>query len=387
MHLRLKEFLALGMAAAVTVAAPTLSLAKDLPPIKIGLAAPMTGPNAVVGEGAERGVRLAIEDLGGAIGDRKLQLSVVDDKCTPGDAVPAIRRLVDQEEVDAIIGPMCSGSALAALPIIQEGGVPQLSVTASNPDIYDQMGVGRNDWAFRLNLDDKIIAKSMTSFISKNTKKLFIVGLNNDFGRGAAAAYKAEVGNFGVQLVGTEFYDDGTTDFRSILTKIKQAGADGVMAIMVEQDSVPFLRQMKEVGLNLRVYSRGGVVTPLFVQMAGNDRTLGDGVVDASYWAAGMDPEGEAHYQARWNSPANTHRMLAYYGMKLVLADAIKRALAAGDLTRASIRDALKTTKLPGTPLGDISFDDHHQAYPLMLVSTIKDGKFVIIDKLAGAHR
>ena len=79
--------------------------------------------------------------------------------------------------------------------------------------------------------------------------------------------------------------------------------------------------------------------------------------------------------------------MLAYYGMKLVLANAITRALAAGDLTRASIRDALKTTKLPGTPLGDISFDDHHQAYPLMLVSTIKDGKFVIIDKLAGAHR
>jgi hypothetical protein len=79
--------------------------------------------------------------------------------------------------------------------------------------------------------------------------------------------------------------------------------------------------------------------------------------------------------------------MLAYYGMKLVLADAIKRALAAGDLTRASIRDALKTTNLPGTPLGDLSFDEHHQAYPLMLLSTIKDGKIVVIDKLPGLHR
>ena len=79
---------------------------------------------------------------------------------------------------------------------------------------------------------------------------------------------------------------------------------------------------------------------------------------------------------------------MAYYGMKLVLADAIERAIAKnGDVTRDGIREALTTTDLKGTPIGDITFDDHHQAYPFLTLDTIKDGKITLLKTLPAVKR
>jgi len=264
----------------------------------------MTGPQSAVGEGAEMGVRLAIEDLGNAINGHPIELYVVDDKCTPTDAVTAVRRLIDEDKVHAIIGPLCSGAALAALPIVAEGKVPQLSVTASAPAIYDEIGVGRNEWAFRLNPDDLIIAKTFASYMAKESSKLFFIGQNNDFGRGAAESYQDVLPEFNVEIVGTEFFDEGTTDFRPILSKIKQSGADSIMTIMVEADSVPFFRQLKEAGMtDLKIYTRSGVISPLFLEMTADDPTLGEGALSASYWTSGLDPDAEVRFAARLGYP------------------------------------------------------------------------------------
>lgn len=376
-------------AAATAEATAQVAIDPSLPSIKIGVSTPLTGPNASVGEGFVMGITSAIEDIGGQIAGRKVELFKADNKCTPADAVTAVRRLIDEDKVDAIIGSSCSGATLAALPIIQESETVQLSVTSSNPTIYDELGEGRNDWGFRLNLDDLIIAKTLASYISEDgSKKIFLIGQNNDFGRGGAAAYEAELPNAGVSVAGTEFYDDGTSDFRPILTKIKQSGADGIMTFMIENDSAPFFRQMKEVGLNVKVYTRGGVTSPLFLDMTKDDPTLGDGVVGASYWTSGLDPDAEARFKARWDTPPTVHRMMAYYGMKLVLADAIKRAIdAQGEVTHAGIRDAMKTTDLKDTPLGNIAFDDHHQAYPYLTLDVLKDGKILLLKLIPAVKR
>jgi branched-chain amino acid transport system substrate-binding protein len=373
-------------APAATAQAPAAS---DQKPIKIGLSTPLTGPSSSVGEGFDMGVTMAIEDLGGQIAGRKIELYKADNKCAPADAVTAVRRLIDEDQVDAIIGSSCSGATLAALPIIQEGQIVQLSVTSSNPTIYDQLGVGGNDWGFRLNLDDLIIAKTLAGYIAQEqTKSIFLIGQNNDFGRGGVKAYEEELPKVGVTVAGSEFYDDGTSDFRPILTKIKQSGADGIMTFMVEHDSAPFFRQMKETGLQVKVYTRGGVTSPLFLEMTKDDPTLAEGAIGASYWTSGMDPETEKRFQERWNSPPTVHRMMAYYGMKLVLADAIERAIAKnGDVTRDGIREALTTTDLKGTPIGDITFDDHHQAYPFLTLDTIKDGKISLLKTLPAVKR
>lgn len=363
--------------------------AGDATPIRIGLSTPLTGPQASIGEGFSFGVQLAIEDLGGEIAGHPIELFEADNLCAPADAVTAVRRLIDTDEVHVMLGSSCSGATLAALPIIAEAEVPNLSVTSSNPTIYDMMGVGGNEWAFRLNLDDLIIANTLAEYMAdQGTTSVFLVGQNNDFGRGAAEAYAEALPAAGITYAGEEFYDDGTADFRPILTSIRQSGADGLMTIMVEHDSAVFFRQAKEVGLEVDVYSRGGVTSPLFLEETADDPTLAEGAIGASYWTSGIDPEAEARFEERWGSPATVHRMMAYYGVHLVLADAIERSIeATGEVSRAAIRDAMEEVDLTGTPLGDIAFDDHNQAYPFLTIDTITDGQIELIDTIPGTPR
>ncbi len=369
-------------------AVPTIAASAGKP-IKIGLSAPLTGALASVGQGYVWGMTLAVEDLGGQIGGHKLEIVTADDKATPADAVTAVRRLIDDDQVDVILGPAASGPFLAAMPIAQESQVVILGVTASAPTIYDQLGpAGGNEWAYRLNPDDLIIAKTLATYIAQEAKLIFIVGQNNDFGRSGAQAYQDVLPKVGVKVAGSEFYDDGTSDFRPILTKIKQSGADGIMTFMVEADSAPFFRQMKEMGLKLKVYTRGGVTSPLFLDMTKDDPTLAEGALGASYWTLNLDPDTEKRFQARWNSPPTVHRMMAYYGVKLVIADAIAKAIAKnGEVTRKGIRDAMATVNLKGTPIGDISFDSHNQAYPFLTLDTIKDGKITLLKTVPGQTR
>ena len=123
-------------------------------------------------------------------------------------------------------------------------------------------------------------------------------------------------------------------------------------------------------------------------QATADDPTLAEGAIGASYWTSGIDPEAEARFEERWGSPATVHRMMAYYGVHLVLADAIERSIeATGDVSRAAIRDALEEVDLTGTPLGDISFDDHNQAYPFLTIDTITDGQIELIDTIPGTPR
>lgn len=356
-------------------------------PIKIGLSSAFTGPFASVGEGFEWGVTMAIEDLGNEIAGRPVELYTADNKCNPSDAVTAVRHLIDEEEVDAIIGSSCSGATLAALPIIQESEIVQLSVTSSNPDIYNQIGVGGNEWGFRLNLDDLIIARTLAPIIAEESETIFTIAQNNDFGRGAVDAYLRELPDVGVEVVGSEYVDPDTSDFRPILTKIKELEVDGILSIMVEADSAPFMRQLRELGIEANIYTRGGVTSPLFLELTSDDPSIGEGVLGASYWTKGIDPETEARFEERWDSPATVHRMMAYYGMRYVLADAIERAIEEnGEVTRAGIREALESTSLE-TPLGQIEFDDHNQAYPDMTLDIVRDGKVELLDTIPGLHR
>ena len=138
--------------------------AGDADPIKIGLYAPLTGPVAFLGEGFDFGIQLAIEELGGEIGGHPIEYVVADNKCNPTDAVNAVRKLIEEDQVDAIIGGGCSSATVAALPIILEGQTPAVSATSTNPGIYNEMGVGGNEYQFRINPDDLIMAQGFAEF-------------------------------------------------------------------------------------------------------------------------------------------------------------------------------------------------------------------------------
>jgi branched-chain amino acid transport system substrate-binding protein len=354
-------------------------------PIRVGFASAMSGPSAITGEGVMWGATMAVEDInakGGIMGHNVLAF-FADNKGTPGEAVSAVRKLADVDKVDVIVGQTHSGACLGAMPIIKELQVPQVTEACSNPKIREMSGVGGNEWQFRVNIDDAIMANTFSKHIAQQVKSVSIIAQNDDFGRGAAAAYDAAFKKFGVKLVSTEFFDRGQADYRPLLTKIKRANPDAVLLVMLASDASVFLRQYRELGLKQRTFARGSVATVEFLDLTKDNPSIGDGVVEATFWTAALDPEWEKRWLERWKTPVRIHGSLAALTFKYAVVPAIELALKKyGKADRKTIRDALEQIDVKDTPVGPIKFDDHHQAWINMVLVEMKGGQLRLLEKI-----
>ncbi len=337
----------------------------DAEPVKIGLYGPMTGPVAFLGEGFDFGIRLAIEELGNEIAGHPIEYVVADNQCNPTDAVNAVSRLIEEDEVDAIIGGGCSSATVAALPIIAEGQTPAVSATSTNPGIYNEIGVGGNEYGFRINPDDLIMAQGFAEYIVNEggATSISLVAENTDFGRGAISAYKPIFDSLGTEIATEDYFDLGTADFRPALTGMRAAQSDAVLIVMTENDCAAFMRQYREVGVEADVYSRGACTSPLFLELTEDDPSIAEGIVEFVFFSGLQDPDLAERFLERWDTPLTGHRMGGYYAMYHTLAPAIEKVVADGnEVNRETIREALETLNVE-TPAGLISFDDHNQAY------------------------
>ena len=211
----------------------------------------MSGPAAITGEGVKWGATLAVDEINakGGIMGRKIEAFFADNKATPGEAVSAVRKLADVDKVDVIIGQTHSGACLGAMPVVKEIGVPMVIEACSHPQIRALSGKGGNEWTFRVALDDEIMAYTFARYMAKQgVKSSSILAMNNDFGRGAANAYDAAFKKAGIKLHSTEFFDPGQADYRPVLTRLKRAGAETILAVILAGDGAPFMRQFRELG-------------------------------------------------------------------------------------------------------------------------------------------
>ena len=378
----MKTLLALSLA--VLAAAP-LAGAAEAQTIRIGFASAMSGPAAITGEGVRWGATLAVDEINakGGIMGHKIEAFFADNKATPGEAVSAVRKLADVDKVDVIIGQTHSGACLGAMPVVKEIGVPMVIEACSHPQIRALSGKGGNEWTFRVALDDEIMAYTFARYMAKQgVKTSSILAMNNDFGRGAATAYDAAFKKAGIKLLSTEFFDPGQADYRPVLTRLKRAGAETILGIILAGDGAPFMRQFRELGLTQKIYSRGSLASAEFLHQVRDNPKIGDGVVEAGYWVVGLDPDWDKKWTERYTVPPRIHGSLAAITLKWAVVPAIEIALKKGKADRASIRAALKEVDVKDSPLGPIKFDDNHQAWINMILLEMQDGKLRILEKL-----
>jgi branched-chain amino acid transport system substrate-binding protein len=348
--------------------------------IKIGLYLPMTGALAFLGEGYKLGVDLAIKDLGSNIDGNPLELVVADSKGNPTDAVTAARKLIEVDQVDAIIGGGASSATLGAVPIIGEGKTPAVDGSSTNSTIYNMMGKGGNIWQFRIAPDDLIMGQGFAEYVAQRAKSLVFVADDNQFGRGAGQVYMPAFKKLNLKVASEDYFDPATTDYRPALTRMKASGADALLIVMTEQSCATFFRQYLEVGLKLQTFSRGSCTTGLFHQLTADNPAIGEGLIEFSFFAEGLDPKLDAHFLEVYKQPITPHRFAGYYIMYYTYAPAIRSLIQAGKpINRANIRDALTALKID-TSAGTLSFDDHNQAYPKSTLSTNKGGKTILLD-------
>ena len=370
----------------VLVVALTAGAGAQAPPIKIGFASAMSGPAAITGEGVKWGATLAVEEINakGGVAGRKLEAYFADNKAQPGEAVSAVRKLADVDQVDVIIGQTHSGACLGAMPVVKEIGIPMVIEACSHPQIRALSGKGGNEWTYRVALDDEIMAYTFARYMARQgVKSSSILAMNNDFGRGAANAYDAAFKKAGVKLASTDFFDPGQPDYRPVLTRIKRAGAESILGIILASDGAPFMRQYHELGLTQKVFSRGSLGTAEFLHQIKDNPKLGDGVVEASYWINTIDADWDKKWTERYKVPPRIHGSLAAITLKWAVVPALEIAIKkTGKADRKSIRDALEQVDVKDSPLGPIKFDDHHQAWINMILIEMRDGQLKILEKL-----
>jgi branched-chain amino acid transport system substrate-binding protein len=358
-----------GTVPVVPVAQPAAPAATTAPqvmePIKIGYSAGITGPFALSGVNQLNGVKLAIEEIneaGGVLGGRPLQLIIEDNKGVPAEAVSAYNRLYDVHQVPVTIGAGSSGNTLAVLPVVKEAQIPNVEYVATNPTIDDQQGVGGNEWAFRINApDDAFATVAGEAFVnSAGWKRFSALVSDDDFGRGAFAAQRKTIEEAGGEIISEDYFALNETDFLSILTKIKAANPDSILAFINVDPTLIAAKQYKELGMTIPWSGRGQYFTEQMKTDIGCETIAGWASIDP-WFNTDPDPrsvEFVRKIKENYGVDAVWQHLTAYTAA-YVVADAINRA---GSAEPAAIRDALQETNYDSI-LGNLKFDDHNQAH------------------------
>ncbi len=366
-------------AAAATVMGVAPAMAQQ-GPIVIGVSTPKTGAAATASEWEMWGVDLAVEEInaaGGLLG-RKVELMVLDNKCNPSEAVNVANKLVEAKVV-AIEGSHCSSAHLASMKIIADAKIPMITGIASNPQISDLAGPGRNEYAFRISASDSSMMEALGIYLAKAKvfKTAAIIGEDTDFGRGGADAFKKVAEKSGIEVVSTDFHPQNTPDFTSILTRIQQRRPDAIATFQIGGDSINFLRQAMQLGVKIPYTGRvelGGRNQPI-IEAGGMEKSI-----SAWQYSALVDSPQNKAFAAKIKAKHNTEPYLqswAGYDCIRVLAQAIK---AAGSTDGEKIKNAIKNMTFTNLMGKTVTFDDHNSAGHYVVLNTVMNKKVAVAD-------
>jgi branched-chain amino acid transport system substrate-binding protein len=349
------------------------SAASAAEPIPIGYVGPLTGSVALLGNEALKGATLAVEQInaaGGLLG-RPLKIFAADNKCNPAEAVSATRKVITRDRVVAMVGQLCSSATLAAMPIYEQEKIPLVVEASTNPLITVRAGVGGNKWVFRPNLPDDINAIVFAKMIvDLGGKSVGFLLTNDDWGRGVGASFKEVVEREGGKVVSLDYYDEGETNFLSVLTKIKGLSPNALLIAARTASGALIMKQHAELGMKVPVFNQGDMVNEQFVKLVGKE--IAKGIIGSESWYPGVDDpinkKFEADYIARWGYDPIEPSAYGYVGAQLI-AEGIRITKSAAP---EDIRDGLTKVNMK-TIAGQVKFDEHNQAWTWVVVARITD--------------
>lgn len=362
--------------AALAAASAAALAAAPLPSvIKIGAAETLTGDNSSYGISIKKGLDLALEEINssGFLGSSKINLIVMDEKADKQEGISVFNKLINDEKVSLIIGPTLSSTAFAADPVAQQAGVPVLGTSTTASGITD-MG----DFIFRDSLPQSaVIPGTINKVVAKFgvKKAALLYESTNEYSKSEADVFKSALEKAGVQLVGSESYQKGDSDFRTQLQKLSQKRPDLYVFASLIGEAVPVLQQAREIGITQPIVGGNGFNNPAVIKNGGE---AAEGLIVGASWSiTSDDPKSVAFvkaYNAKYGNNPDQFATQAYTGLWLV-ATAIKNA---GSADRVAIKNALGAIRNIDTALGKFSFDAHRDPQHQNAVVVVKNGAYVL---------
>jgi branched-chain amino acid transport system substrate-binding protein len=313
-------------------------------PYKIGGIFAITGPASFLGEPERNSMELLAEQINakGGINGHPIELVIYD---TEGDATKAVlntNKLIEKDNVLAIVGPSRSGTTLAVIPIVEKARVPLISCAASV-----KITTPVKQWVFKTPQTDVMAVAKIYDYIKgQGIEKIAILTVSNAFGDSGRQQLLEQAAEYGYEIVADEKFGPKDTDMTPQLTKIRALQPQAIICWGTNPGPAVIAKNMQQLGIKIPLYQSHGVASKKFIELAGK---AADGIIlpTGKILVASDLPDSDPQkpilqkyitdYEAKYNVAVSGFGGYAWDGLQ-ILAQALEKA---GN-DRAKIRDEIE---------------------------------------------
>jgi branched-chain amino acid transport system substrate-binding protein len=338
---RLLALAAIGVLFAMPVPAQTK------PPLRIGGCFSVTGPAAYAGAGAMKTVEMLVEstNIAGGVDGHRIEFVGYDDESDAARANTLVKRLIDNDKVQVIIGCSLTGTTLSAIPLVERAGIPMVSMGAGAAIVEPV-----KKFVFKtIQTDSMVVSRLFNHMTGRGLKSIGIIAGTDAFGRSCLAAAQKLAPANGIKILRDESYNPKDTDMTVQLTKLRQEpGLQAILNCGFGEPAIIATKNYKQLGITLPHYGTHGLASNDFVRLAGGaaeDMVMANVAILVWEQLPTTDPQQpvvQAYvkaYRAKFNEDPSFFAGTAYDAF-VAVREAVRRS---GSIDPARIRDAIET--------------------------------------------
>ena len=338
--------------------------------LKIYFQGALTGSYAETGINEYNGVKLAIKNYMATTPTTKIDADAIDTEASGSKSPALAQKVVDDGCAIAVVGGMYSGETLAAAPILAAGKVPTISPSATNPQLTN-----KSAYFHRVVANDLVQGPALAGIAKRLKAKVYVVDDATPYGAGLAKIFKSQAASL---IVGSDAVTEGTTNFSSIVTKVKASKATAVFYGGYYPEASIFVKELRDnpATKNVKFIAGDGVLDGEYIKLAKKN-------AEGSYLTApGLDMKAAAptlykQYKSEYNKEPGLYTLEAYNAAYFIL-----EGFKAGKTVRDDLNTWIGSATVKGVGMTMSFLVTGDSAATVMNEYTIKNGQMVWVRKL-----
>jgi branched-chain amino acid transport system substrate-binding protein len=344
--------------------------------VSLGFMGAQTGPDAQLGINISNGVELAIEQHNAKSGAKQVKLIKYDTQGDPTQATNQAKKAIS-DKVVGIVGPAFSGESKTSVPILDEGGIPNISASAT------AVSLAQNGWKtwHRVLANDGVQGPGDADFLAKTVgaKNMAVIDDQSEYGKGLADAVRQQLSSDGVKVAVNDSIDPKASSYSSTVNKVKPANVDAIFFGGYYSAAGKLIKQLRDGGVQATFMSGDGSLDAQLISSAGGGSSADGALLSCTCSSAvgSTDPAVQkfaTDYKAKFNVDAATYSAEGFDAANIFL-----QAIDAGKTTTSDINDFVTAIDYKGVSK-QIKFDPNGElAGDLLFISEVKGGKLAFL--------
>ncbi len=361
------------------MALPWIGRARAAETVRIAHVVEMSGAGATAGGNWRNGVELGVAEVnaaGGILG-RQIEMTTLDSQSNPGVSRAMMQKALDSDPY-IVLGPIYSGSIKVNMALTRAAKTTQI-IGGDAADLTTQ----GNPYVFRTNLGQAVAVPKLAAWVqgTLGAKKVAILWVNNDFGKGGRDTFLREAKARGIEIVADVPTEQGQVDFASDVVKIDRSGADAAFIYTNEDESARFLIEAAKQGMKMPLFGETTLIGQKVIDLAGPAANGVRGHVGLTAAATSFQAYG-ARYLAKYGQQTDHNGIKGFVAVAMVKAITEKM----GKFDREGFAAALHGTTITAAQepriLLDTTWDDTGEMDRVSFLVEVRDGKQIVTQTL-----